>query len=174
MFFATPRGDAGSCSGVMFVALNSELGDLSQMSKRARVMAVPTLGFSEEDKEGTFQLDDALMVILRIGGYNVKRVLMDQGSRVEIIYPDLYKGLNLKLEDLEKYESPLVGFDGRMVIPRGMIKLPMQAKDKEVEVIFIVVEAYSLYTAILVRSWLQTMGVVSSTLHLKVKYPTQG
>ena len=104
----------------------------------------------------------------------MKRVLMDQGSRVEIMYPDLYKGLNLKLEDLEKYESPLVGFDGRMVIPRGMIKLPMQAKDKEVEVIFIVVEAYSLYTAILVRSWLQTMGVVSSTLHLKVKYPTQG
>ena len=75
MFFATPRGDAGSCSGVMFVALNSELGDLSQMSKRARVMAVPTLGFSEEDKEGTFQLDDALMVILRIGGYNVRESL---------------------------------------------------------------------------------------------------
>ena len=104
----------------------------------------------------------------------MKRVLMDQGSRVEIMYPDLYKGLNLKLEDLEKYESPLVGFDGRMVIPRGMIKLPMQAKDEEVEVIFIAVEAYSSYTAILVRSWLHTMGVVSSTLHLKVKYPTQG
>jgi len=36
-------------------------------------------------------------------------------------------GLNLKLEDLEEYESPLVGFDGRMVIPHEMIKLPMQA-----------------------------------------------
>ena len=43
---------------------------------------------------------------------------MDQGSGVEIIYPDLYRGLNLKLEDLEKYYSPLVGFDGRTVIPR--------------------------------------------------------
>ena len=64
VFFATPRGDASSCSGVMFVALNSELRDLSQMSKRAKVMAIPTLGFSEEDKEGTFQPDDALVVIL--------------------------------------------------------------------------------------------------------------
>ena len=61
-----------------------------------------------------------------------------------------------------------------MVIPHGMIKLPMQARDEEVEVNFIVVEAYSPYTAILVRPWLHTMGVVSSTLHLKVKYPMQG
>jgi len=61
-----------------------------------------------------------------------------------------------------------------MVIPRGMIKLPMQARDEEVEVNFIVVEAYSPYTAILVRPWLYAMRVVSSTLHLKVKYPMQG
>ena len=50
----------------------------------------------------------------------------------------------------------------------------MQVRDEEVRVSFIVVEAYSLYIAILVRLWLYTMGAVSSTLHLKVKYPTQG
>ena len=61
-----------------------------------------------------------------------------------------------------------------MVVPRGMIRLPMQVRDEEVRVSFIVVEAYSLYIAILVRLWLYTMGAVSSTLHLKVKYPTQG
>ena len=32
---------------------------------------------------------------------------MDQGNAVEIMYPDLYKGLNLKFEDLTAYESPL-------------------------------------------------------------------
>ena len=53
----------------------------------------------------------------------MKRVLIDQGSGAEIMYPNLYKGLNLKLEDLERYDSPLVGFDGRTVIPHGMIKL---------------------------------------------------
>ena len=90
------------------------------------------------------------------------------------MYLYLYKGLNLKIEDLGEYESPLVRFDRRMVIPRVMIRLPVKAKDKEVEVNFIVVEAYSPYTAILVRPWLHAMGVVSSTLHLKVKYPMQG
>ena len=42
-------------------------------------MMVPsTMGFSEEDKEGTFQPhDDALVVTIRIGGYDIKRVLVD-------------------------------------------------------------------------------------------------
>ena len=104
----------------------------------------------------------------------MKGVLVDQRSGAEIMYPDLYKGLNLKHEDLERYDSPLVGFDGRTVTPCGMIKLPVQASDEEVQVNFIVVEAYSPYTAILVRPWLHAMRAMSSTLHLKVKYPIQG
>lgn len=55
-----------------------------------------------------------------------------------------------------------------------MIKLPVQVGDKEVQVNFIMVEAYSPYTAILARHWLYAMGAVSSTLHLKVNCPMQG
>ena len=46
--------------------------------KRARVENRLALSFSDEDKVGTIQPhDDALVVTLRIGGYDVKRVLMD-------------------------------------------------------------------------------------------------
>ena len=38
------------------------------------------------------------------------------------------------------------------------------------EVNFIVINAYSPYTAIVARPWLHAMGAVPSTLHLKVKY----
>ena len=63
--------------------------------------------FSNGDKIRTIQLhDDTLVVILKIGWYDVKRVLVDQGNRAEIMYPDLYKGLNLKPEDLTTYDSP--------------------------------------------------------------------
>ena len=41
----------------------------------------------------------------------MKKVLVDQGNGVEIMYPDLYKGLNLRLEDLTAYDSPLLGFN---------------------------------------------------------------
>lgn len=75
--------------------------------------------------------------------------MVDQGSRVEIMYPDLYRGLGLKPEDLDKYDSLLIGFNGRTMVPKGMIKLPVQIGDEVVEVRFVVVNAYSLYTAIL-------------------------
>ena len=68
--------------------------------KKARILTQPTLGFSDEDKAGTIQPhDDTLVVLLRIGGYDVRRVLVDQGSDIEIMYPDLCKGMNLKPED---------------------------------------------------------------------------
>ena len=42
------------------------------------------------------------------------------------------------------------------------------------EVDFIVVDAYSPYTAIIARPWLHTLGAISSTLHQKIKHPSGG
>ena len=42
------------------------------------------------------------------------------------------------------------------------------------EVDFIMVDAYSPYTAIIAKPWLHTLGAVSSTLHQKIKYPSEG
>ena len=77
----------------------------------------------------------------------MKRFLVDQGNGAEIMYPDLFRGLKLKPEDLTYYDSPLIGFDGKIVFPKGQIKLPIQVGSKVVEVNFIVVNAYSPYTA---------------------------
>ena len=121
-------------------------------SKKAKKESPLVLGFSDEDKIGTIQPhDDALVVTLRIGGYDVKRVLVNQGSTVEVMYPNLYKGLNLKPEDLTAYDSPLVSFEGKTVTLRGQIRLPIQTSSNVVEVDFIVVNAYSPYTAIVAR-----------------------
>ena len=49
----------------------------------------------------------------------------------------------------------------------------MQAGLKMVKVDFIVVDAFSPYTAIVARPWLHELGAVSSTLHQKVKYPSE-
>ena len=104
----------------------------------------------------------------------MKRVLVNQGSGAEIMYPDLYKGLNLRPENLIAYDSPLVSFEGKTVIPIGQIRLPIQTGSEVVKVDFIVVDAYSPYTAIVARPWLHALGAVSSTLHQKVKYPSKG
>ena len=168
-------GRTGSCpSRVMSVArLSSE--DINQDPKRVRVERPLVIGFSDEDKIGTIQLyDDALVITLRIGGYDVKKVMVDQGSVAEIMYPNLYKGLNLKAEDLTPYSSPLVSFEGKIVIPKGQVRLLVQTGSEVVEVDFIVMDAYSSYTSIVARPWLHTLGAISSTLHQKVKYPSEG
>ena len=90
------------------------------------------------------------------------------------MYPNLYKGLNLKPEDLTAYDSPMVSFEGKTVTPRGQIRLPIQIGSEVVEVDFIVVDAYSPYTAIVARPWLHALGAVSFTLHQKVKYLSEG
>ena len=70
---------------------------------------------------------------------------------MEIMYPDLYKGLNLRPENLIAYDSPLLSFEGKTVIPKGQIRLPIQTGSEVVKVDFIVVDAYSPYTAIVAR-----------------------
>ena len=73
----------------------------------------------------------------------------------------------------DSYDSPLVSFDGKVVIPMGQIRLLVQASSEVVEVDFIMVDAYSPYTAIMPRPWFHALGAVSSTLHLKVKYTSR-
>ena len=94
----------------------------------------------------------------------MKRVIVDEGSGAEIMYPDLYKVQNLRPENLIAYDSP----------PKGQIRLPIQIGSKVVEVDFIMVDAYSPYTTIVAKPWLHTLGAVSSTLHQKMKYLSEG
>ncbi|XP_050290601.1 uncharacterized protein LOC126728888 [Quercus robur] len=133
------------------------------------------LGFSNEDKIETIQPhNDALVVTLRIGRYDMKKVLVDQGNAVEVMYLDLYKGLKLKPEDLTAFDSPLVSFEGKTVTSRGQIRLLIQTSSDIVEVDFIMMDAYSPYTTIVAKPWLHALGAVSFTLHQKVKYPSEG
>ena len=83
-------------------------------------MSKKKIAFDDNELEGTIQLhDDILVVTLKIGGFLLKRVMIDQGSRAEIMYPNLYKGIGMKSEDLTKYDMPLLGFDKKMVILTG-------------------------------------------------------
>ena len=74
--------------------------------------------------------------------------------------------LNLRPENLTTYDSPLVSFDGKVVIPRGQIRLLMLAGSEMVEVDFIVVDAYSPYTT-LFRSILRRLMRCSRNLCIK-------
>nr|POF19430.1 hypothetical protein CFP56_14810 [Quercus suber] len=44
------------------------------------------------------------------------------------MHHDLYKGLGLAPKDLSDYDTLLIGFDRKMVIPKGMIKFLVQTR----------------------------------------------
>ena len=54
--------------------------------KRAKMNFHPTLSFSKEDKiRNTQPHDNALLITLRIEDYDVKRVMVDDGSTAEVM-----------------------------------------------------------------------------------------
>ena len=157
----------------ILTVVSVEDGREAQPSAKRLKYTRESIAFNDDDLEGMTQPhDDALVVTARINGFVVKRVLVDQGNGDEIMYLDLFRGLGLKNEDLSKYDTPLVAFDGRMMILKGQISLPLNMEGKEVMVTFIVVNSFSPYTKILDRPWIHAMGVVPSTLHIKVKCHT--
>ena len=131
------------------------------------------IAFNDDDLEGTIQPhDNALVVIAQINGFIVKRVLIDQGSGAEVIYLDLFKGLGLKNEDLSKYNTPLMGFNGWMVVPEGQILLPVNMEGKEVMLTLIVVASFLSVDSDPWKAMDSQNGAVPSTLHMKVKFRT--
>ena len=83
-------------------------------------MVEERIAFGNLDLVGTTQPhDDALVVTLRIGGFNVKRVMIDQGSGTEIMYRTCIEDWGSKMKNSLNMILPLVGINGKVVTPKG-------------------------------------------------------
>uniref|UniRef100_A0A2N9IV79 Uncharacterized protein n=1 Tax=Fagus sylvatica TaxID=28930 RepID=A0A2N9IV79_FAGSY len=151
-----------------------QIGDSAQMAPiPLKKESAEQIVFTNQDLEGV-QLphSDALVVTLRIGEFDVKRVLIDPGSSVKIMYESLFKGLGLEKKDLNLVEGPLSGFFGETVVPSGKVTINVRAGTVSSPTEFFVLNAFSPYNAILGRPWLHRMGAVPSTLHQRLRFPT--
>ena len=117
--------------------------------------------------------NDPLVITLRFGDYDVKRVLVDQGSFAEVMYKGLYDKLGLKEADLDNFSSPVFSFFGESTTPLGKTTLPILAGPINLQTEFIVIHDSSLYNAIMGRDCLYRMRAVPSTLHQKLQFPTE-
>ncbi|GFZ02162.1 hypothetical protein Acr_15g0007710 [Actinidia rufa] len=66
---------------------------------------------------------DPLVVQLRIEGYNIKRILVDIRSSVEVMYYDLFKQLKLSQDQLKPARALLVGFNAQVHGPLETMSL---------------------------------------------------
>ena len=137
----------------------------------------PIIGFLEEDARRLHHPhDNALVVSLRVGDYNMHRVLVDNGSSVGILYYPIFQQMWIDKELLVTVNAPLVGFGGTRVFPIGAVTLSIMVGDYPQQIMkdvtFLVVDCSSTYNAILRRPTLNSWKAVTSTYHLMIKFPT--
>ncbi|GAV69124.1 hypothetical protein CFOL_v3_12625 [Cephalotus follicularis] len=134
--------------------------------------------FSEADYEGVrLHHDDPVLVTLLVERFTMKRILIDNGSSVDILYKHVFDRLRISVDQLKPTKTILVSFVGEMVHPLGSINLSMVAgtasRHTQVEIRFLVVDTPSPYNAIIGRPGLNLMVSIVSTRHLLVKFPTR-
>ncbi|XP_028076156.1 uncharacterized protein LOC114278338 [Camellia sinensis] len=147
-------------------------------SKKVRSATKPplsTVSFTRKDLEGIQYLHtDALIITVEIGKrFDVKRVLVDQGSAVDILYYDLFRKLGLSKQHLTPAVAPLVGFNSQPEWPLGKIVLPVVAGTKTLQIEFLVINTPSPYNAILGHLWIYQMEAVPSTYHQLICFSTK-
>ena len=130
------------------------------------------ISFSDSDlKDVQLPYNDPLVVTLRIGNYDVERILIDQGSFAKVMYQDLYTKLGIGEAEVFSFMSPIFGFSREPVVPLGKVILPVLAGPVNLQTEFIIINASSPYKAIMGRDWLHRMRAIPSTLHQKLRFP---
>lgn len=70
----------------------------------------------------------------------MKRVLVDGGSIVDVLFYDTFQKIGLTNDHLSPEQDPLVSFDATQSFPRGSIVLPITTVEKLVYLNFIVLK----------------------------------
>ncbi|GAV65876.1 hypothetical protein CFOL_v3_09390, partial [Cephalotus follicularis] len=84
------------------------------------------LFFSNDDLAGiTTPYDDPLVIHANFANHNVLRILMDNGSSVDVLSLKAFKKMNLSRDGLKPIRSPLVRFTGDVLDHEGLITLPV-------------------------------------------------
>ncbi|KAL0323620.1 UNVERIFIED_CONTAM: hypothetical protein Sangu_1981300 [Sesamum angustifolium] len=122
------------------------------------------------------QNNDTLVISATLANFLVKKVLVDSGSLVDIIFYDAYVQLGIDNAQLWKVSTPLIDFSGEMIEPSGEVMLPLflgsLLKRSTKIITFLVVKALSAYNIILGRPSLNLFRAIASTFHMKLKFPT--
>ncbi|GAU45958.1 hypothetical protein TSUD_301670 [Trifolium subterraneum] len=139
---------------------------------------VPLAFYREEVPGGSPNFQIPLLVRAKMANFDVRRILVDQGSSCDIMYSGLFKVLQITEENLVPYVgSDIQGFNESTTKPWGYVDLIVTFGEnramKSVKIKFLVVDCPSLYNCIIGRPTLAELFAVSSTIHLKLKYYTK-
>ncbi|GKC63388.1 reverse transcriptase domain-containing protein [Tanacetum coccineum] len=121
--------------------------------------------------------DEPLIIEAEVEGYLVRRVYVDEGSSVEVMFEHCFENLPEKVKaGLRETRTDLVGFAGEVSKPLGKIDLEVcfgnEGLSRRTSMKFIIIRAPSPYNVILGRPGLKILHAIPSTIHSMIKFPT--
>ena len=152
-----------------------EVMEVQAVSKLPRLDT--SITFSDSDLEGCqHPHDDPLVIRGVVANKTVHRVLIDNGSSVDIIFALAFDKMDIRRAKLEPVNTHLRGFSGEKVLPLGSIQLVLTLGDPPCQAMtkarFLVVDAPSAYNMLLGRHSLNAMKAIPSAYHMIIKFPT--
>nr|XP_027089516.1 uncharacterized protein LOC113710608 [Coffea arabica] len=146
-----------------------------QAESSSRLSEVITYGPSDPIPAASSS-HEALVIEILTNNYIVKKVYIDPGSSVDVMYLRTFESLKLARECMTPVRTPLVGFGRHIVHPEGMVTLTVTVghhpRCRTIPVNFVVVKTDSPYNLLLGRPTLNALRAVYSTYHLSFKFPT--
>ncbi|XP_026450803.1 uncharacterized protein LOC113350916 [Papaver somniferum] len=135
-------------------------------------MNAPITFDAEDIEDGMEDHNNPLVLTLPIAGCNIRKVLIDGGSSVNVLFYDTLIRMELNDEKFMSSYYTIYGFNGALTKPLGDIVLQVNAGPMKVDTRFSVVEAPSPYNAIINRRWLHKIKGVATTYHQYLRFPT--
>ncbi|XP_022871854.1 uncharacterized protein LOC111390955 [Olea europaea var. sylvestris] len=126
--------------------------------------------FWTKDLEGvSLPHDDALVISMIVANFEVKRILVDNGSVANIRSQEAFAKMGISSQQLKSVKTPLQGFGGGVITPEGVVELPLTLGSDQKQVTemtsFQVVRVSMAYNTILGRPLLNKIKAIVSTFH---------
>ncbi|XP_026451378.1 uncharacterized protein LOC113351650 [Papaver somniferum] len=114
---------------------------------------------------------DPLVITLLIEEWGVKRILVDRGSSVEVLFYDMFKRMDMSDDILIPSTYRIYGFNGTVTIPKGEVTLKVSDGEGYLDILttFCVVDVVSPYEAIIGRPWITCIKGVASAYHQRLR-----
>jgi hypothetical protein len=119
-----------------------------------------------------------MVIEVNIAGWIIGKVLVDNGSSVDILFFKTFEKMNLSQHMLHPPEYPLQGFEGKPIKPVGKISLPVSFGDldnaRTETLTFDVVDIYHPYLAIFGRGFMNKFDSHNAAILVHEDTCTQG
>ncbi|KAM1120871.1 hypothetical protein ACFX19_002664 [Malus domestica] len=134
----------------------------------------PICFYPEEERGIIYPHNDPLVVEVHIANFEVRRILLDTGASVNIMFVEAFRALNVAEHLLDRSISPLISFSGDIVQPLGSIHLPFTIDTgpytATITTIFLVVDCLTTYNVIFGRTCINDLKAMQQ--HLPVPKET--